>query len=66
MVLSHHIFLLPQVTSVSFSEEGNSFVTVGTRHVKFWDLEASCKSRVSKMQSTSRMPVHLGIIIIYA
>lgn len=35
-----------KVTAVCFSEDSNAFVTVGTRHVKFWDLDSSCKSRV--------------------
>ncbi|XP_043074697.1 mitogen-activated protein kinase-binding protein 1-like [Puntigrus tetrazona] len=30
-----------KVTSVSFSEDGNHFVTAGNRHVRFWYLEPS-------------------------
>ena len=33
------------MTDVAFSENGNTFVTVGNRHVKFWYLSAN-KSRV--------------------
>lgn len=32
-----------KVVAVSFSEDGNYFVTVGNRHVKFWYLEGSTK-----------------------
>ncbi|ELU17931.1 hypothetical protein CAPTEDRAFT_22608, partial [Capitella teleta] len=37
-----------KVTAVCFSEDSNAFVTVGTRHVKFWDLDSSCKSRINQ------------------
>lgn len=32
-----------KVVAVSFSDDGNYFVTVGNRHVKFWYLEGSTK-----------------------
>lgn len=32
-----------KVVAVSFGEDGNYFVTVGNRHVKFWYLEGSSK-----------------------
>lgn len=34
-----------KVVAVSFSADGNYFVTVGNRHVKFWYLEGSTKVR---------------------
>lgn len=36
-----------KVKSVSFAENGNYFVTVGNRHVKFWYLEYSRAAKVS-------------------
>lgn len=32
-----------KVAAVSFSADGNYFVTVGNRHVKYWYLEGSRK-----------------------
>lgn len=32
-----------KVSAVSFSQDGNYFVTVGNRHVKFWYLEGNRK-----------------------
>ena len=36
-----------KVKAVSFAENGNYFVTVGNRHVKFWYLEYSRSAKVS-------------------
>lgn len=35
-----------KVKAVSFAENGNYFVTVGNRHVKFWYLEYSRSAKV--------------------
>lgn len=35
-----------KVKAVSFAENGNYFVTVGNRHVKFWYLEYSRAAKV--------------------
>ncbi len=32
---------ISQVSGLAFAEDGNSFVTVGNRHVKFWYLDTS-------------------------
>lgn len=42
-----------KVKAVCFAENGNYFVTVGNRHVKFWYLEysRSAKVRVKLIQS---------------
>jgi WD domain, G-beta repeat. len=36
-----------KVKSVTFSESGNYFVTVGNRHVKYWYLQSSRSTVVS-------------------
>lgn len=36
-----------KVKAVSFSDNGNYFVTVGNRHVKFWYLEYSRGAKVN-------------------
>ncbi|XP_063794053.1 WD repeat-containing protein 62 [Pseudophryne corroboree] len=36
-----------KVSAVSFSEDSSYFVTTGHRHVKFWYLESSKKSRIN-------------------
>lgn len=36
-----------KVKAVCFAENGNYFVTVGNRHVKFWYLEYSRSAKVS-------------------
>jgi len=38
-----------KVKAVSFAENGNYFVTVGNRHVKFWYLEYSRSAKVSSI-----------------
>lgn len=38
-----------KVKAVCFAENGNYFVTVGNRHVKFWYLEYSRSAKVSQM-----------------
>jgi WD40 repeat protein len=40
-----------KVKAVSFAENGNYFVTVGNRHVKFWYLEYSRSAKVSFSRS---------------
>lgn len=37
-----------KVKAVCFAENGNYFVTVGNRHVKFWYLEYSRSAKVSQ------------------
>lgn len=37
-----------KVKAVCFAENGNYFVTVGNRHVKFWYLEYSRSAKVSR------------------
>jgi len=41
-----------KVKAVSFAENGNYFVTVGNRHVKFWYLEYSRSAKVSSIRIT--------------
>jgi len=41
-----------KVKAVSFAENGNYFVTVGNRHVKFWYLEYSRSAKVSSFNTT--------------
>lgn len=36
-----------KVNAVAFADNGNYFVTVGNRHVKFWYLEYSRSAKVS-------------------
>lgn len=43
-----------KVKAVCFAENGNYFVTVGNRHVKFWYLEYSRSAKVS--QSDVKVP----------
>lgn len=40
-----------KVKSVSFAENGYSFVTVGNRHVKFWYLEYNDMANKNKYES---------------
>lgn len=44
-----------KVKSVSFSEDGNYFVTVGNRHVKFWYLEYNDIASKNKFESLPLM-----------
>lgn len=47
MASAYTLLVCLQVTGLTFSDDGNTFVTVGTRHVKFWYLDAN-KSRVKE------------------
>ena len=47
MIIVHAVFFVLQVLDLAFSHDGNTFVTVGNRHVKFWYLDAS-KSRLKE------------------
>lgn len=45
-----------KVKAVCFAENGNYFVTVGNRHVKFWYLEYSRSAKVSQMLTCRLCP----------
>lgn len=44
-----------KVKSISFSDNGNYFVTVGNRHVKFWYLEYNDIANKNKFESLPLM-----------
>ncbi|KAK2147296.1 hypothetical protein LSH36_561g03000 [Paralvinella palmiformis] len=46
------------VTGIAFSEDSSTFVTVGNRHVKFWNMDSS-KSRIKE---TVPLKGHSGIL----
>ena len=53
-----HWFIEFQVSGLAFTEDSNSFITVGNRHVKFWYLDTS----KSKVRETIPLSGRSGIL----
>lgn len=52
------------ITSVSFSSDGKFIVTAGKKHLKFWTLGSSPRTRLNKSTESLTIhakPVNLGI-----